>query len=287
MTTVKWLPQIHIHPVLLIFIIISFLTGTFIDLLTILVIVLLHELGHFTAAKIFGWRVRGIMLWVFGGVMETDENGTRPFHEEVLVTLSGPLQHVLIYGLIFIISGTQALVPSVIEMAYFYNTVILLFNLLPIWPLDGGKLMFLIFSEVMPFRKSYGFTIILSFCINMIAVVALFSFVSFTLSAFLLFSFLLMDNRKDWKQRYYVFVRFLLHRYEGKTRLNRFRSIDIPFDTMLMDVFNLFHRDKNHTIYVTLANGRRYQLNEAECLHSYFHDRQYRKTAGDIVSHVS
>lgn len=287
MTILKWLPPIHLHPVLFVFIIISFLTGTFVDLMTILAIVLFHEIGHFTAAKLFAWRVRGIMLWIFGGVMETDENGTRPFHEEILVTLAGPIQHVFLYGLIYIISGTQTLSPSIIDIAYFYNTVILLFNLMPIWPLDGGKIVFLIFSKVMPYRKSYNTVIIFSICFNLIAVFILFSLVPFTLSAFLLFSFLLMENRKDWKQRYYVFIRFLLQRYEGRARLNHFRSIDIHYDARLMDAFNLFHRDKSHTIYVKLPNGRRHALAEAECLHSYFHDRHYRKTAGELVSYVS
>lgn len=287
MTGHKFLPPIHIHPVLLIFIIISFLTGTFTELMTILMIVLIHELGHFTAAKLCGWRIRGIMLWVFGGVMETDENGTKPFHEEVLVTLAGPIQHVLIYFMLLFLSGSQAVLPTILDVAYFYNTVLLLFNLLPIWPLDGGKLMFLIFSKKFPYRKAYDYVIIFSLCINMILILVLLLFGPFILSAFLLFSFLLMENRKDWKQRYYVFMRFLLERYQGTTHFNRSHPIEVAHNTVLMDVFNCFRRDKIHTIYVTLPGNIRRPLSEAECLHNYFHERNYRKQIGELVSHVS
>ncbi|QKY69576.1 site-2 protease family protein [Lentibacillus sp. CBA3610] len=287
MTLNNLLPPVHIHPILLIFIIISFLTGTFIELMTILVIVLIHELGHFTAAKWFGWRIRGIMLWVFGGVMQTDENGTRPFHEEVVVTIAGPIQHLFIYLVLFFLSGSHAVLPSIVEMGFFYNTVILLFNLLPIWPLDGGKLVLLLFSELFPYRKAYDCAIILSICINMIVIVALLLLVPFTLSAFLLFTFLLMENGKDWKHRYYVFMRFLLQRYQGKNHFNRIHTIEVTYNTSLMDVFNRFRRDKNHTVYVTFPGNTRQSMSEAECLYSYFHERNYRKPIGELVSYVS
>ncbi|SFA68986.1 stage IV sporulation protein FB [Lentibacillus halodurans] len=287
MTRHKWLPPVHIHPILFIFIIISFLTGTFIELMTILVIVFIHELGHFTAAKWFGWRIRGVMLWVFGGVMETDEHGTRPFYEEVLVTLAGPFQHVFIYMILLLLSESQTVMPSIIDMAYFYNTVILLFNLLPIWPLDGGKLTFLIFSEVFPYRKAYYYVIIFSLCMNMVSMLVLLFLVPFTLSAFLLFSFLLMENRKDWKQRYYVFIRFLLRRYQGKAHFKRVLPIEVSHHHTLMDVFNGFYRDKTHTIYVKLPGDIRQSINEMECLHNYFHERNHHVSMGELVSYVS
>src|SRR5699024_11983500 len=59
----------------------------------LLSIVLFHELGHYGAAKFFKWRIKGIMLWIFGGVMDTDEHGNKPFHEDIIVTVAGPLQH--------------------------------------------------------------------------------------------------------------------------------------------------------------------------------------------------
>ncbi|MFD1362927.1 site-2 protease family protein [Lentibacillus salinarum] len=287
MTRHKWLPPVHLHPILIVFILISFLTGTFIELMTILAIVLVHELGHYAAARWFRWRIRGVMLWVFGGVMDTDEQGTRPFREEVIVTLAGPAQHLFIYLLLFVLSGSQIVLPSVIETAYVYNTVILLFNLLPIWPLDGGKLLFLFLSERLPYRKAYDSIILFSLWLNVALVLVLLFFVPFTLSAFLLFMFLLMENRNDWKQRYYVFMRFLLQRYQGRVHANQVQPIEVSHRHKLIDVFNCFHRDRAHTVYVTIPGNSRQSLDEMECLHSYFHERNYRKSIGELVSHVS
>ncbi|TMN21076.1 site-2 protease family protein [Lentibacillus cibarius] len=287
MTLRKFLPAIHVHPVLLVFIIISFLTGTFIELMIILGIVLIHELGHFMMAAAFSWRIRGIMLWVFGGVMDTDEHGTRPLHEEVLVTIAGPLQHLLIYMLLFFLSGSHLLSSSLVEMAFFYNTVILLFNLMPIWPLDGGKLLFLIFSKLFPYRKAYHSILLFSLCLNILFIILLLLAVPFTLSAFVLFSFLAIENRKNWKERFYVFMRFLLRRYNGTTNIKRVHPIEVSCHSVLMDVFNRFQRDKKHTIYVTFPGNTRQSIDEMDCLHSYFHGRHYNKSLGEIVHYVS
>ena len=86
----------------LIVFIISFMTGTFMELSIILLIVLIHELGHYAMSQVFKWRVESIMLWVFGGVMRTDEHGNSTIFEEALVTIAGPFQHVTIYIVLYI-----------------------------------------------------------------------------------------------------------------------------------------------------------------------------------------
>src|SRR5690625_2968700 len=72
------------------------------EIFIILVIVFIHELGHFLAAKYYGWRVLHINLWIFGGELVTEEHSERPLFEQVVVTLAGPFQHLLIYLFIII-----------------------------------------------------------------------------------------------------------------------------------------------------------------------------------------
>src|SRR5699024_2241755 len=147
------------------FILISFLTGTFIELAIILFIVLFHELGHYAMATFFGWHIKNIVLWVFGGVMNTENHGNTSIVEEALVTIAGPLQHVIIYMGMFLLTNSSVqmvLPPSLIEQVLFYNTVILLFNLIPIWPLDGGKLLFTVLSAYVPYRASFTYSLIVS-----------------------------------------------------------------------------------------------------------------------------
>ncbi|UJL48266.1 M50 family metallopeptidase [Virgibacillus sp. NKC19-16] len=282
----NYLPKIHVHPVLMVFLIIAFVTGTFMELAIILAIVLFHELGHYIVASIFKWRIQGIMLWVFGGVMDTEEHGNRPIREEALVTIAGPFQHVIIYLILFFLASADLVPASVLELIFYYNTVILIFNLLPIWPLDGGKLLFLGLSAFSPYKKAYQSVIIFSMVISLFVLVLQLIFFPFTLSAFFIMIFLFMENRSEWNKRYYVFMRFLLKRYEGNTAVNAVRPIVVPHEATLMDVFGHFRREKKHPIYITYPDNGRRAVDENDCLLLFFHEKQYNKTIGEAVSYI-
>ncbi|WP_010098997.1 site-2 protease family protein [Ornithinibacillus scapharcae] len=280
------IPPLRIHPILLVFIIISILTGTFVEMFIILAIVLFHELGHYTAAIYFKWRIRQVMLWVFGGVMDTDEQGSRPIREEFIVTIAGPFQHVVIFILMALASSLSLLSNSLIEMILFYNTTILVFNLLPIWPLDGGKLLFFLFTKQFTFQKAYHSILIWSVLLCVLALLAQVLLFPFTLSAFLLMLFLLVENHSEWKKRHYVFIRFLLGRFTGKHRNKAVKPILVPAQYKLMDVFSYFSRDVRHSICIQLPNDKQVVIDESECLRSYFYDKNYDKTIGEIVTYT-
>lgn len=254
------------------------------ELSIILFIVLFHELGHYAMAEFFNWRVKSIMLWVFGGVMNTDEHGTRPIYEEVLVTIAGPFQHIIIYFGLFVLSSSELLSLSIIEIALYYNTVILLFNLLPIWPLDGGKLVLLVLSTLLPYRKAYYSCLILSIILTLILLLLQLFYFPFTLSTFLILLFILFENRTEWQLRYYVFIRFLLNRYEGNQHIKKVQPLRVSHHSSLMDVFSRFKRERKHPIYIIYPENKRKTVDENDCLKSYFHDRQYNVTIGEAVN---
>ncbi len=249
----------------------------------ILLIVLIHELGHFTMAKRFDWRIGVIMLWVFGGVMKTDEHGTKPIVEETLVTIAGPLQHVLIYAGIFALSYSGLVPTSFIDIMLYYNTVILLFNLLPVWPLDGGKLLFLFLARFLPYKRAYHIIILFSMTLAVIFLTVQLILPSFTLSTFLIALFLFMESQSEWKQRQYVFMRFLLKRFEKKPIVLKNQPLYVSPDSSLMSVFSAFNQEKKHTIYVTNKLGKHTVLEEDECLNAYFKEKKYHLSVGEIA----
>jgi|SRR5690625_2479247 len=281
------LKKFHIHPILIVFILISFITGTFVEMSIILSIVLIHEFGHFIMASYFKWRIRRIMLWVFGGVMETDEHGNKPIWEEALVIIAGPFQHIFIYIAIFFISMLQLMPSSAVDLILYYNTIIFIFNLLPIWPLDGGKLLFLFLSTKLPFKSAYHFIILFSMCTSIILLILQLLLFPFTLSVLLIMLFLFIENRVEWKNRYFVFMRFLLKRYDGDSTVNGIKSIVLPHSCSLMDAFSHFKRQKKHTIYVTYPDQKRKMIDEKECLRNYFYHKHYNKTMGEITKLLS
>lgn len=267
------------HPTLAIFVVISFLTGTFMQLFIILCIVTVHELGHFFAAKYFNWRIDSIMLWAFGGVMKTDEYSTRPLKEELIVTICGPLQH----GIIFIFSITLqhiAVVPdTIITDILYFNVIILLFNLLPIYPLDGGKICLMCLSLVLPYRQAYRTILKFSFVVACAIIIGQLLLFPFTFTATLLFIFLIVEINKYWRNEYFTFIRFLLFRFHHRQKLSKTKNIYAKEKDRLIDLFNQFSRNKLHRLYVTPHTF----ISERKGLDYYFTEHKHSESAYDIV----
>ncbi len=107
--------------------------------------VLLHELAHSAVARSRGIPVEGITLFIFGGVAEMRMEARRPI-DEFLLTVVGPLSSMALAGVFFTLS--QAMValdrPAVATVAgtlSVLNLVLAVFNLIPAFPLDGGRLL--------------------------------------------------------------------------------------------------------------------------------------------------
>lgn len=150
---------LHIHPLFFLLAFSAILTGAILDFILLFTIVLIHEMGHFWTARYYNWRVEKLEIWLFGGAVVSEEHHTRPFKEQTAVVLAGPLQHVWIY---LLLSGIQMWIGPhpFIATAFFYNTLLLGFNLMPVWPLDGGKLIFYLFCQTSSFQKSLKRTLL-------------------------------------------------------------------------------------------------------------------------------
>ena len=104
---------------------------------------LLHELGHALQARRDGMEIEGITLWLFGGVAKFSS----PFRSagaELRIALAGPLV-TLVLAVIFIAAAATVSLPEPVEgvLAWlgYTNVALLLFNMLPALPLDGGRVL--------------------------------------------------------------------------------------------------------------------------------------------------
>lgn len=274
--------NIHLHPLLLLFILLSILTGTFIQLFIILTIVLIHELGHYLAATYFKWRINYIMLWIFGGVMKTDESTYHPIKEECIVTIAGPFQHVIIYFILQLLSVWQIVPEPILQQAYYYNGILLLFNLLPIYPLDGGKLMLLLQSAFTAYYPSLRRTYTLSISLCCVIMVMQLSFLPFTWSAFALCLFLLLENVRAWKEHYYSFIRFLLSRLQEENQRPIYVST-IQSNMLLIEVLKGLRRNRLHHFQVLDNCDSSVVVTERECLDTYFKKKHIAAIMRDVI----
>jgi Zn-dependent protease/CBS domain-containing protein len=108
--------------------------------------IILHELSHSLVARRFGIPMKGITLFIFGGVAEMSEEPPSA-RAEFLTAIVGPVSSVLIavvfYGILQV--GEAADWPPAVNGVLFYlvwvNFILALFNLLPAFPLDGGRVL--------------------------------------------------------------------------------------------------------------------------------------------------
>src|SRR5438445_11589438 len=104
---------------------------------------LAHELAHALVARRNGVKVAGIALWLFGGVSQLDGEPASA-RSEALIAGVGPLTSFVVaaiaFGLALATTGNK-LITDLFSWLTFVNLALGLFNLVPAFPLDGGRLL--------------------------------------------------------------------------------------------------------------------------------------------------
>ncbi len=107
--------------------------------------IVVHEFFHALQARRDGLEMRGITLFIFGGVAEMDQE-PRSAGAEFRMAIAGPIASVLIggicLGIIALVGGVlPAPVFGVLQWLGFINIVLAIFNMIPAFPLDGGRVL--------------------------------------------------------------------------------------------------------------------------------------------------
>jgi len=132
------------------------------ELLLMFACVLLHELGHALAARRYGIATREIMLWPIGGVARLERMPEKP-SQELVVALAGPGVNVILATALVAVLGARGVTPEqafaradqgLLEFLLLVNLMMLLFNLLPAFPMDGGRVLRALLASTMPYARA-------------------------------------------------------------------------------------------------------------------------------------
>src|SRR5256884_4768810 len=124
----------------------AYWTAGIVSAFVYLACLLAHELAHSVVAMRRGVRVEGITLWLFGGVSRFSSESSSP-GAQALITFVGPLTSLLLGVVFFLVSvavgggASAGLVPATLAWLGYINILLGGFNLLPAFPLDGGRIL--------------------------------------------------------------------------------------------------------------------------------------------------
>jgi Zn-dependent protease len=108
--------------------------------------IVIHELSHSLVARYYGISMKGITLFIFGGVAQMEYEPPNP-KTEFMMAIVGPLSSCLISFLSFLLytvgekSGWPVTVNGVLAYLAWVNIILAVFNLIPAFPLDGGRVL--------------------------------------------------------------------------------------------------------------------------------------------------
>jgi len=122
--------------------------------------VVLHELGHSLVATRFGYPIESITLWLFGGIAQLDEM-PEDWKQEFFIALAGPIVSVLVgtvslAGFLLVPADGTALAALRFVLGYLalMNVALAVFNMLPGFPMDGGRVLRALLARTNPYARA-------------------------------------------------------------------------------------------------------------------------------------
>ena len=131
--------QIKLNLQIFLFIVIFILTKQIKIYELLMIFTILHELGHMIAGIFLKLKPKSLNFMPFGITVTFEDYGYKKLMEakKIIIALSGPITNILV---VFITSFLH-INNSLKEMIIYSNVLIAIFNLIPIYPLDGGRIL--------------------------------------------------------------------------------------------------------------------------------------------------
>ena len=196
------------------------LAGDFKRVILSFFIILTHEIGHLFFLKIFHIQVDKLTIYPFGGLIKTNKLINFSPLKELLIAMAGILNQLILYLIILILYQNNLINTYTYNLFLTLNTSLILFNIIPIYPLDGYIILSSIFNIFIPYLKSNIISLIVS--IFTLIIFILYSY-NHKINSIFVISFLLYKIYNYLKDYKYLQNKFLLERI----------MYDIPYNKII------------------------------------------------------
>ncbi len=199
---------------------ISLLSGYFKYVIIFLILIIIHELGHLFAADMFKYELDKIIIYPFGGKTKYTALLNSPIINELVILLFGFIFQFIFYFIIYLLFVNNYITNNnflIVKSIHYY---LILFNSLPIIPLDGSKFLNLMLELVFSYKKANLITIYISVIILILLLIFNYKLL-FIFIAIILFKSIVLELY-DHK---YKINKFLIERLLYKFNFKRGRTI--------------------------------------------------------------
>jgi len=200
------LTKFKIHIITYCFFLLAFLCGYFKYTIYIFLIVFLHELGHVFTILYFHYDILKVEFYPFGGITKIDKPLNSSIKEEFIIASAGIIMQCVLAMILFLCQNKI----RDYEIIQFYNMSILIFNFLPIIPLDGSVMLHTFCEKILPYEKAWKIYQWISCAIFLLFLLfnIFFAFHNYFICVVLVGQFFVVKKQ----EKYYIY-RFYLERY--------------------------------------------------------------------------
>lgn len=246
--------KITIHPLFFIFGLYFAIVGKVFSFIVFTLTALIHEIGHMFVSEKVGYSLNRIVLMPYGALISGDIEDVS-YKDECLISLGGPLTNICI-ALFFV--ALWWFFPEVYpytDVAVFANVSIALINLIPCYPLDGGRFLLATLSIITERKKAVkiakGISIFCSLLMFGLFIYSIFVKINITLLFFSLFMFVGAIDKSDknvYVKTYYKFnVNYL-------KRPKVVKNVIIDGNNKVKKLFDIL--DGNYYYIITVVDER-------------------------------
>ncbi len=258
------LKKIPIHPTFILLFFWFLLSGVVLEFFILIGVVLIHELGHYVVAKKLGYKLSGFYLAPYGVSLNYKDGKFLPY-DEVKIALAGPMAN---FALSFLLLGLWWLFPVLYCFTYQIANLSLflaLFNLLPAYPLDGGRVLVSALSEKLGRKKALKISIAfnLAFCVVFFIGFVITCFINYNPTLALMVVFLLGGIMESKFEGRYESINLFNKKIKDFSHV---KSLAVSEQASLGELLRAIDSGKLTLFYILYADGKTRILSEKAVL---------------------
>lgn len=238
--------KIKLHPLFIIFVCLLVALSQFWLLVSYIITIFLHELAHALVAKSKGYKLNQYTFMPHG-ISLSGDNVLFALKDEIIIALAGPLFNLCLATIFIAIWWIFPVVYIYTQTFVLANLITCFVNLLPIFPMDGGRIMLATLSKKYSRKKALNILKVFGFAISMLFVVlfVVSTFFSPNFTFLFLGVFIFLTVLWEDKTNVYIKTSFMLSKKQKLKRGLAIREIAVSENTSL---YKLISQTNNESI---------------------------------------